>query len=34
MMMREFEVIIWACINDKEHLEREEVLKEGGKETP
>ena len=34
MMMREFEVIVWACINSKEYLEMEGILKDGEKETP
>ena len=32
--MREFEMILWATINTKEHLEQEGILKEGGKESP
>jgi hypothetical protein len=34
MMMREFEVLIWASLNSKEQLEEEGVLKEGEKESP
>lgn len=34
MMMREFEVIIWAIINSQENLEKEGILKEGEKESP
>jgi hypothetical protein len=34
MMMREFEIIIWAIINSKEHIEKEEILKDGEKESP
>jgi hypothetical protein len=34
MMMREFEVIIWACINSKEQLDQEGILRDGEKETP
>jgi hypothetical protein len=34
MMMREFEVLIWASLNSKEKLEEEGVLKEGEKESP
>jgi hypothetical protein len=34
MMMREFEVLIWATINSKEMLDQESVLDEGGKESP
>ena len=34
MMMREFEVLIWASLNSKEQLEEEGILKEGEKESP
>lgn len=34
MMMREFEMIVWATINSREHIEAEGILKEGGKESP
>lgn len=33
-MMREFEMIVWATINSREHIEAEGILKEGGKESP
>lgn len=35
MMMREFEVLVWASINSREQLEQEGVLEDDGeKDTP